>query len=86
MVRMLVLVVKVYQVTISQLFTGSCRFVPSCSQYAIEALERHGAVRGMWLSVCRLLRCQPFFRGGLDQVPPIGRTSSIVAATDTHGT
>ncbi|MGZ4619887.1 MAG: membrane protein insertion efficiency factor YidD [Frankiaceae bacterium] len=47
-----------------------CRFVPSCSEYAAEALQRHGALRGLWLTCWRLLRCQPFCHGGYDPVPP----------------
>lgn len=48
-----------------------CRFFPSCSAYAYEALRRHGAVRGLWLTVRRLGRCHPFHPGGFDEVPPV---------------
>jgi len=58
-----------YQVTLSPFFAGSCRFVPSCSTYALEAVAKHGALRGSWLAIKRLLRCHPFYPGGLDQVP-----------------
>ena len=67
--------IRIYQVSISQLFTGSCRFVPSCSVYAVEAVMRHGAVRGGWLAVQRLARCHPLCPAGLDQVPPPDRNS-----------
>jgi uncharacterized protein len=66
----LVAAVRVYQETISpHLRPGTCRFTPSCSHYAVEALELHGAVRGSWLTVRRLLRCRPGGPRGLDTVP-----------------
>ena len=53
----------------------ACRFVPTCSEYAIEAVERHGALRGTWLAVTRVLRCHPFGGSGYDPVPPVNRRS-----------
>jgi uncharacterized protein len=67
--RLLILVVRAYQVGISPLLPAACRYYPNCSAYAIEALERHGAVRGAWLSARRVLRCHPFRPGGYDPVP-----------------
>ncbi len=67
--RGLVWLISGYKYLISPMFTGSCRFVPSCSAYATEAIHRHGAVKGSWLAVWRIARCHPFSRGGLDQVP-----------------
>ena len=67
--RLLILLVHVYRVTLGPLLGGSCRFTPSCSSYALEALERHGAVRGSHLSVRRILRCHPFGSAGHDPVP-----------------
>ena len=66
--------IRSYQVTLSPVLGGRCRFVPSCSAYAAEAVARHGALRGGWLAAWRLARCHPLCRGGLDQVPaPRGR-------------
>jgi putative membrane protein insertion efficiency factor len=69
--RLLVLLVRLYQRLISPLLPRACRFHPSCSVYAVEALERHGALRGTWLAVKRLARCHPFHPGGLDPVPEL---------------
>jgi len=65
----LVLLVRGYQVALSPLLPASCRYYPSCSAYAIEALERHGALRGSWLAARRIARCHPFSPGGYDPVP-----------------
>ncbi len=62
--------VRVYQIVLSPMSGPSCRFYPSCSQYAVIALERHGVLRGGWLAVRRLGRCHPWTRGGIDDVPP----------------
>lgn len=69
MTQALLLFVRIYQAALSPLLGGACRFHPSCSHYAIEALERHGAARGAWLAMKRLLRCRPFASGGYDPVP-----------------
>ena len=60
---------KLYQWLISPLLGPSCRFHPTCSHYAIEAIEKHGVFKGGYLSVRRLIKCQPFHEGGLDPVP-----------------
>ncbi len=65
----LMVLIGLYQRFISPLLAPRCRFSPSCSAYAMEALERHGFWRGAWLSVWRLLRCHPFTAGGYDPVP-----------------
>jgi uncharacterized protein len=65
----LILLVRTYQIVLSPLLPASCRYYPSCSAYAIEALERHGAIRGGWLTLRRLARCNPFRPGGYDPVP-----------------
>ena len=67
--RALVLAIRGYQKVISPALPPSCRFYPSCSQYAIEAISRHGALRGSWLAARRLARCHPFHPGGVDPVP-----------------
>lgn len=68
--RVLIVPIRGYQRFISPLLAPRCRFHPSCSQYAIEALQRHGALRGTWLALGRLLRCHPLHPGGDDPVPP----------------
>jgi len=68
--RALVALVRGYQVWISPMLLPSCRFQPSCSAYAVEALQTHGAVFGSWLTLRRLLRCAPWHPGGVDEVPP----------------
>jgi putative membrane protein insertion efficiency factor len=67
--RLLLTAIRGYQLFFSQMYTGSCRFVPSCSAYAIEAVERHGALRGALLSLKRLARCRPLAKHGFDPVP-----------------
>jgi putative membrane protein insertion efficiency factor len=67
--RLLVLLVHVYRAALGPLLGGSCRFTPSCSAYAIEALERHGPLRGFALAVRRVLRCHPWSPAGHDPVP-----------------
>ena len=57
-----------YKWAISPLFPPACRYVPTCSEYAMEAVERYGAFRGGWMALARLLRCHPFVRGGYDPV------------------
>ena len=65
----LVALVKGYRLLISPMLGANCRFTPSCSHYAIEALERHGAVVGTYLTLWRIARCQPWCAGGHDEVP-----------------
>jgi hypothetical protein len=68
--RLLMLLVSGYQRWVSSLLMPRCRFAPSCSAYALQALAEHGAVRGSWLAVRRIGRCHPFHPGGYDPVPP----------------
>ena len=67
--RVLLAAIRGYQLFFSQMYTGSCRFVPSCSAYAAEAVQRHGVIRGSVLSLRRLARCRPLAKHGFDPVP-----------------
>jgi uncharacterized protein len=68
--------IRAYQLALSPMLAPACRFEPTCSHYAILAIERHGAVRGGWLAVRRILRCHPFRPGGYDPVPTETRVGS----------
>jgi len=68
-VRILILPIRLYQRTISPWLGEHCRFYPTCSNYCIEALERHGMVYGLWLALKRICKCHPFHPGGIDPVP-----------------
>ena len=70
MKQVLLILIKLYQWCLSPFFGGQCRFYPSCSAYAAEAIDTHGALRGTWLAIKRLLRCHPWHAGGVDPVPP----------------
>ncbi len=65
----LIAVIRMYQWTVSPWLGPACRFEPSCSNYAVEAIRRHGVARGLWLATRRLLRCHPWHEGGWDPVP-----------------
>jgi uncharacterized protein len=69
MARVLLALVAAYRYLLSPMLGRSCRFFPTCSEYAMEALERHGALRGTWLTVRRVARCHPWHPGGYDPVP-----------------
>jgi uncharacterized protein len=82
--RVLLVPVNFYRKWISPALPPSCRFEPSCSAYAVEALTTHGALRGSWLTVRRLLRCGPWHPGGYDPVPP--RKGSTVGSASSANT
>ncbi len=70
MQKILITLVRGYRYAVSPMLGNHCRFHPSCSAYAEEAIAQHGAVRGTWLTARRLSRCHPWHAGGLDPVPP----------------
>jgi uncharacterized protein len=63
------ILIRVYQVALSPLLGPNCRYYPTCSQYAIEAIDTHGSLRGTWLTIKRIARCHPWHEGGFDPVP-----------------
>ena len=69
MKTILKMIIKIYQKVISPLTPPSCRFYPTCSNYGLEAIDTHGAMKGSWLAVRRILKCHPFHEGGFDPVP-----------------
>ncbi len=69
MKRILIKLIRFYQGAISPMFPPSCRFTPTCSAYALEAVHKHGALKGSYLAVRRILKCHPFHAGGYDPVP-----------------
>ncbi len=76
--------VKAYRLLISPLLPPSCRFYPTCSEYALEALDRHGALRGSWLTLKRLGRCHPLCKGGVDPVPGSEKATDTVCQCSTE--
>jgi putative membrane protein insertion efficiency factor len=85
MKQALQLVLRGYKRFISPALPHACRFVPTCSDYALEAIERHGSLRGGWLAMRRLLRCHPFGKSGLDLVPATKATADLrIAASDVE--
>ena len=72
-------VLRCYKRFVSPMLPHACRFVPTCSEYAMEAVELHGALRGSWLAAGRLARCHPFARAGFDPVP-VGRVNGSATA------
>jgi putative membrane protein insertion efficiency factor len=73
--------VRAYQLLISPVLPPSCRFLPTCSEYAVEAIERHGALRGVGLALHRLVRCHPWGGSGYDPVPEIRASDGLRAAS-----
>jgi putative membrane protein insertion efficiency factor len=67
--------IRAYQYTLAAIMGGQCRFHPSCSEYAIEAIDAHGPFKGFWLGLRRIVRCNPWGGSGYDPVPPAGRTA-----------
>lgn len=69
MKQLLMFLVRAYQLLVSPVLPPTCRFSPSCSQYSHEAISRHGALKGLWLTIKRVIRCNPWNPGGYDPVP-----------------
>ena len=67
----LILLIKAYRGVVSPILGNCCRFYPSCSAYAMTAIEKHGSFRGVWLVLRRIARCHPFHPGGVDHVPDV---------------
>ena len=84
---LLLLLIKTYRLVVSPWLGNHCRFTPTCSEYALTAVERHGALRGSWLALRRVARCHPWHAGGLDPVPE--KSADNLTKTDnpehTHG-
>ena len=70
MKKILIALIKFYQAAISPHLGANCKYIPTCSQYAIEAIEIHGIFKGSLMALGRIMRCNPFFKGGFDPVPP----------------
>jgi uncharacterized protein len=76
--------IRAYQLFLSPLVGPTCRYLPSCSDYASEAIARHGVVEGSWLALLRLLRCHPWGGSGYDPVPPLRRPAASAACRHSH--
>ncbi len=87
MARALIFLIQLYRNTVSPLRLPTCRFTPTCSQYAVEALAEHGLIRGGWLAMVRLAKCGPWHRGGWDPIPERhGRCPESATVDDAWGT
>src|SRR3954454_16353709 len=84
--RLLLRAIRFYSRAISPALPPRCRFYPTCSAYAAEAIARHGAARGSWLAMRRIVKCAPWHPGGVDLVPASDRPGTDRPGTDGHGT
>ena len=75
--KLVITIIKSYQRFVSPLLGSNCRFTPSCSTYAIDAINRFGIIKGGWLASKRILRCHPLNEGGEDPVPPVKKINNI---------
>ncbi|WP_081651461.1 MULTISPECIES: membrane protein insertion efficiency factor YidD [Cupriavidus] len=85
MKRILLALLRIYKIALSPFFGSQCRFLPTCSDYAREAILRHGAGRGTWMAACRLCRCHPFTDGGYDPVPPASPAAPAASTQQDRG-
>jgi len=81
--RVLIGIIRAYQLVLSPLMGRQCRFEPTCSCYAIEAIKRHGSVRGGWMGMKRICRCHPFSPGGYDPVPDLDQPKITPESTES---
>jgi putative membrane protein insertion efficiency factor len=81
--RLIIIVIRGYQLLLSPFLASRCRFYPSCSHYGVEAISQHGALRGSWMTLKRLLRCHPFASGGFDPVPA-PKTANHDCSANSH--
>lgn len=79
---LILFLIKMYRLILSPLLPPQCRFTPSCSEYALQAVEHHGAIRGLYLSARRVLKCHPFHAGGYDPVPEVKSSDNRCATHD----
>ena len=77
MVQAVLGLLKLYRYALSPILGANCRYYPTCSNYASEAVEKHGIISGLWLSLKRILRCHPFNEGGYDPVPEVSEKHSL---------
>jgi putative membrane protein insertion efficiency factor len=82
MTRLLLVLLRIYKIALSPYLGSRCRFYPTCSDYARDAVLRHGPARGTWMAACRLCRCHPFTKGGYDPVPDTVKDAANVAAPE----
>lgn len=82
MKQLMILLIRFYRRVLSPLKPACCRFYPTCSEYALEAIAEYGALRGGLLSIKRILRCNPFCKGGIDPVPPNPRRKRDIQEKD----
>lgn len=80
-----VALLRAYKWAFSPLLPPACRYVPTCSEYAMEAVDRYGVVRGGWMAAWRVLRCHPLVKGGFDPVPQDDQSATRTGATDLRG-
>lgn len=81
--KIFILLIRGYQIFLSPVFGQHCRYTPTCSTYAIEALQQHGAIRGSWLAIKRLVSCNPWHEGGYDPVPGCEHAHNEKSAENT---